>query len=391
MPRLLLLTPAEITRDPRARRAAQVAISRGVGVVAVSGQISGEEPVALPGVDVIRVGGRGRTDAAWLLGSSSRRSPTALRELRGVGRLLRLGWRTWQLVKGGRAWGRADVVHANDFATLPAGYLLAREHGSRLVYDAHELYAEFEPDPPRLATALAAHLERALARRADAIVTVNDQLAAELERRFRPPHRPLVVLNAPQLDETEPPPAPDGGPLRAIYQGAFGPGRTLDDLLAAVRLAPSVSFTLRVPRTKPDDLRAALASRGLDGRVRVEAPLPPDALIAGLHGHDVGIVFDEPLTRNAELSLPNKLFEYLMGGLAVVAPSLPALAAVVEGESVGLTFQPGRPRALAEALESLAADRERLEAFRQRARAAAVDRYNAGVQAEVEAQAWGLR
>jgi glycogen(starch) synthase len=388
MPRLLLLTPAEVTRDPRARRAAQAAIARGVGVAAVSGQISGEEPVPLPNVDVIRVGPRGRTDSTWLLGSSTRREPAALREVRGLVRLLRLVWRTWQLVRGGRAWGRADVVHANDFATLPAGYLLAREHGSRLVYDAHELYAEFEADAPRIATALASRIEGVLARRADAVVTVSDALAAELERRFRLADRPHVVLNAPELVTTAPGARTDG-PLRAIYQGAFGPGRTLDDLVAAARRAPSVAFTLRVPRTPREELRRALTRHAVTN-VDAAEPVEPDAVVAALAGFDVGILVDRPLTRNAELGVPNKLFEYLMAGLAVVAPRLEGFASVVDGTGVGVTVPPGRPEAVGEELERLARDRATVQAMGERARELAHTRFNAERQANALVRSWSF-
>ena len=58
----------------------------------------------------------------------------------------------------------------------------ARRARARLVYDAHELYASFEADPPRLYRAAMLALERALARRADAVVTVSDPIADELVR-----------------------------------------------------------------------------------------------------------------------------------------------------------------------------------------------------------------
>src|SRR5215210_7785875 len=174
MPRLLLVTPAELTRDPRARRAAEAAQSLGFGVVGLSGRISGEEPVELEGVVVVRTGREGRTNVQWKMGTDPRRERTLVRELRGLYRLLRLARRTAALVRAGRTLGGVDVVHANDLETLPAAYLLARESGSRLVYDAHELYADFDPDAPRAARALLTFLERRLARRADAVVTVSE-------------------------------------------------------------------------------------------------------------------------------------------------------------------------------------------------------------------------
>jgi glycosyltransferase involved in cell wall biosynthesis len=384
VPRLLLVTPAELTRDPRARRAAEAAKSLGFGVVGLSGRISGEEPVELEDVVVVRTGPEGRTNVHWKMGTEPRREGTLARELRGVYRLLRLAGRTVKLVRAGRTLGGVDVVHANDLETLPASYLLARESGSRLVYDAHELYGDFEPDPPRLARAALAFVERLLARKAGAVVTVSDTITDELARRLGV--APIVVLNVPRLEEREPPDPGDDGPLRAVYQGAFGTGRPLSDLLEVLRHAPSAQLTLRVNRSTRERLERELPG-DLAGRVVVEDPVPPAAVVSALHGHHVGLLFDRPLTRNAELSSPNKLFEYLMAGLAVAAPRLAGLR-WLEDEHLGVLAEPGSPRALGQALERLAADRTLLEELRGNARRAAVERYNAEAQRDAYARAW---
>jgi glycosyltransferase involved in cell wall biosynthesis len=389
VPRVLLLTPAELTRDPRARRQATAALASGVEVVGLCGRISGEAPDPLDGLRVRRVGPSGRTDPAWEAGLADQRPAAAGRELRGLYRLGRLLVRTVRLWRAGRSLGRFDVVHANDLDTLPAAWLLARRHASRLVYDAHELYAEYEADPPRLARAATTALERVLGRRADAVVTVNEPIAAELAARLRPRRPPLVVLNAPEREPVEPS-LETNGPLRAIYQGAFGPGRPLADLLDALVVAPGVELTVRAVRIAPDAVRAEIARRGLQGRVEVAEPLPPGRLLDGLRGAEVGVIFDRPQSRNSELSLPNKLFEYLMAGLAVAVPDLPALASLVEAEGVGVVFAAGRPHELGAALERLAADRTRLAELRRRAADAAWTRLNAEAQRGTLLRAWGL-
>jgi glycosyltransferase involved in cell wall biosynthesis len=286
-------------------------------------------------------------------------------------------------VRAGRTLGSVDVVHANDLDTLPAAYLLARESGSRLVYDAHELYTEFDPEPPRLARAALARLERMLARRADAVVTVSDPIRDELRRRYG--IEPLVVLNAPQREDGAAA-GPSEGPLRAVYQGAFGTGRPLGDLLGALRAAPNVRLTLRVSRSTRALLERELP-RDLAERVTVEDPVPPQDVVAALRGHDVGLLFDRPLTRNAELSSPNKLFEYLMAGLAVVAPRLAGLR-WLEDERLGLLAEPGDAAALGAALAQLDENRALLRELRDNARRAAVERYNAEAQRDVLARAW---
>ena len=390
MPRLLLLTPSELTRDPRARRAAASALARGFEVVGLCGRLGGGEAASLDGVPVMRVGHErvARTLRRAGAGELTESRPL-VRELRGVFRIGRVVTLTAQLRAAARRLGGVDVVHANDFATLPAAWLAARANDARLVYDAHELYAQEEASMPVTYRAFVRALEGFLARRAHAVVTVSEPLARELAQELRLRRPPLVVLNAPPREEVDEPRRSDG-PLRAVYQGAVAPGRPLEDLWAAVAAFDGVELTVRVAGADPEALRRAVALRGLEGRVRIAEPVPPDRLVAALAGHDVGVIFNRPRAGHYQVALPNRLFEYMMAGLAVVAPRLPAVAEIVDGDGIGITYEPGSPAALGAALAELAADRESVAAFGRRARKRALDRYNAEIESVQLARAWGL-
>jgi glycosyltransferase involved in cell wall biosynthesis len=388
--RLLLLTPDELTRDVRAVRAAHAALELGYAVAGACLRLSGSEPVELEGVRVLRAGRRGRVNRLWA-GSpgTGRRGGVLVAELRGLLRLARLALRTVSLTRTARRLGPIDVVHANDLETLPAGVVLSRLGSARLVYDAHELYSEFEAPVPRLTRRLTLALERSLAHRADAVITVSDALAEELRQLLRLRQRPLVVLNTPRRADLIPRPS-DGRPLRAVYQGRLGPGRALEDLLAAAE-ADGVELSLRIPLADVGELRAAVAGEGLAGRVHVLDPVDPDDVLDALLEFDVGILFDRPRTRNGELSMPNKLFEYLMAGLAVVAPRLESIGPLLEQERVGITYSPDDARGLPAALDRLAKDRPLLEDLRRRARELAMTRLNADAAVPVLREAWGER
>src|SRR2546423_11178108 len=170
----------------------------------------------------------------------------------------------------------------------------------------------------------------------------------------------------------------------------MGVSRPLEDLLAAAEAAGGVELTIRVTNADVDALRAEVSRRGLGGRVRVADPVEPTALVQALVEFEVGVVINRPLTRNDELVYPNKLFEYLMAGLAVVVPRLPGMAPLVEGEGIGATYEPGRPEELGAALTSLARQPERLAELRQRAPRLALERYSAEAQREAFAAAWRL-
>ena len=388
MTRLLILNPSELTRDPRARRAAQTGRDHGFEVVGLCGQRAGEEPLPLEGIDVHRLPAdrvSGTLRRAGLGGFRVQRP--LVRELRGIYRLARTARQNFRLVRAGRRLGTVDVVHANENDTLAAGWALARRSSARLVYDAHELYSTSEPNYPVVYRAVMGRVESVLARRADAVTAVSEPIAEEMQRRFRLRARPLAVLNAPDVSGDEPVPGGDG-PLSAIYQGAMGASRPLSDLLDAAEAGEGWVLTIRVAGADPEALRREVAARGLAERITIADPVPPTELVEALRGYEAGIILNRPLTLNDELVFPNKLFEYLMAGLAVAAPRLPGLTPLVEGGGVGVTFEPGRPERLGAALSSLAADRPRLETLRRTARKLALERYNADVQGEILVRAW---
>jgi glycogen(starch) synthase len=387
--RLLVLTPRELTGDPRARRQALAAVAYGWEALGLCLHLPGEDEAPLDGVRLVRVRGGRVSDRLRSAGlGGMRRSRPVVRELRGLFRLGRLGGTTLRLTRAGRRLGPLDVVHANDFDALPAGRLIARGAGAKLVYDAHELYSEMEPDPPRLYRAVASRLEGALGRGAATVVTNCDLFARELDRLLELERPAVVVLNCPErrADVSPAPPAPK---LRAIYQAAGShAGRPVEDLLVAAEHAPAVEITIRVLGIDHETLRREVERRGLAGRVHVAEPVPVEQAFDALLGYDVGVTVDRPLTPNTELSVPGKIFEYMMAGLASAVPRLPGLRAVVEGGGVGVTFEPGRPEDLGRALTELAADREQLAGLQVQARKLALERFNAETQAEVLAGVW---
>jgi glycogen(starch) synthase len=389
MPALLLLTPDEWSRDPRAQRAAVAATARGWRVVAVD--VSESDTPSPQGVVLHHVR---RSHATTLLkraglgGPAS--SPNALfNELRGLFRLGRTLALSIRMIRALRGQTGFDIVHANDIETLLAAGFIARKHGARLVYDAHEIYSDQEPNAPRFHRYLSLLLEERVARHCDAVITVSDAIADELQKLLGLRTRPTPVLSCPVLIETRGPRQPSEV-LRVVYQGAMGPGRQLNDLIEIADQAAGVHLTIRVVGADLAALTDWVEGRLLAERVSVLPPVSSDALVEALGEFDVGLIINRPVTRNDELVLPNKLFEYMMAGLAVVAPRLPSLALVIDGEGTGWTFDPGSTADAARLLTRLANSPETVQEMRRRAREAAVDRYNAEAQRPALYAAWGL-
>ena len=113
---------------------------------------------------------------------------------------------------------RADIWHADDLETLPLALGLRRRFGGRVVFDSHELFLD-AAGRVRMGwfrRAILRAAERRWIVRADAVVTVNRAVAAELARRYGIA-MPVVVRNCRSL--WSPPPG-FTSPLRAAVAAA---------------------------------------------------------------------------------------------------------------------------------------------------------------------------
>ena len=176
----------------------------------------------------------------------------------------------------------ADIYHAHDFNTLPVGYYLSRRYKGKLVYDSHELnleagrMARVKGLPKRFLRAQ----ERFLIRRCDAVITVNDSIAAILEKQYRVP-RPVVVMNCPERS--------DGGGgdsnLRAmanvsldsrivLYHGGLTANRGLHHLIEASQWFEGAVLVLMGDGRLKDELLQLAETLGIRHRVRFVDAVP---------------------------------------------------------------------------------------------------------------------
>lgn len=315
----------------------------------------------------------------------------------------RAAW-VWNYARNVRSWGAAvigeggpfDIWHAHDFAGLVAIGGRGGPHGG-VVYDVHDIFLESGtaarlPKPARWALR---RYERRLARRAEAVVTVNSALAEVLQQRYRP--RSVVVVHNCAPRWVVPDPRPDliresaGIPAHVpvvLYHGVLGQARGIDTLCEAM-LEPSMRDT-HVALMGFGLLRESLAALAgeprFGGRLHVLDPVPPANLLPWVASADVGALSMPPANLNLYLSTPNKLFECLAAGTPVVVSDFPAVRQIVMDDELGplgATCRPSDPRELAQAISSIV----RLDAasradLRARCAAAARSRWNWETEAE---------
>jgi glycosyltransferase involved in cell wall biosynthesis len=270
-----------------------------------------------------------------------------------------------------RSW-RPDVVHANDWNTLPLALDAKAGWGALIVYDTHELaVAEYEHSLKWRLAALA-HVRAIEAQgiaQADAVIAVSPGIARALPGMYPGLGEPVVIRNVP---DAEPMPFhPTGPTVTVLFHGLLRSNRGLEPVLASMPDWPE-RFRLVLRGPCAPAYRAALerqvAERGLSRRVSFEPPVSPAEVVPRAAEADLGLCVLPDTSRHNRYALPNKLFEYLMAGLGVVVSPLPDMAELVQSTGCGVLTE-AEPGAIAAALRGL--DPAAIDRLKRQALAAA--------------------
>ncbi len=303
-------------------------------------------------------------------------------------RLIAAGWRLWDGLVARTTWPARwrgvlpdaydyeiafgdlidklapDVVHAHDMhvvgvAARAAGRARLRGRDLMVVYDAHEYVpglSRYGPRTPRFIAAWARH-EKEYIGTADRVITVSPAIARALHRRHRLDREPTVVINAPSLSDI----SAEVTDLRSrlglarevpllVYSGGVTRARGVETAIEALVHLPGVHLAVVcVPSTAIGpvrELRALAESLDITDRVHCVDPVEPHEVVAYLRSADVGLI---PILRypSHEMSLPNKVFEYIFAGLPVLASNMPSLTEFIARSGIGEVFEVENPADLA--------------------------------------------
>lgn len=254
---------------------------------------------------------------------------------------------------------RADIYHFHDPELLPFGLLLKKRTGARVIFDSHECFREdvVEKDwiPSWLRGAVGAGvgvIEDAVVSRIDQVVAATPHIGDFFSSRAK---RVVVVNNYPLPHEFVASEAATEGRSGVCYAGAMSPARGLMPFLDALSL---------VPPSVPVHVAGIFASGAFEAAARSH----PNWQRVTFHGQVgradlariyrsclAGIVTFLPAPNHIH-SQPNKLFEYMAAGLAVIGSRFPLWAQVIEDGRSGLCVDPASPEQIAQAINRVASD-----------------------------------
>lgn len=261
------------------------------------------------------------------------------------------------------------VVSSPTFFSIFSAWVLARANGARLVVEVRDLwpaiFVELGVLTNRFLIRALELLELWAYRTADAVVVVSEGFRDDLVRRGVSPEKVTTIRNGVDLSHFAPSGEADPKVRKrlgatedetlVLYIGAHGISHALESVVDAAGLCEGQGIHVALVGEGAAKAKVAEHARkvGLSNLTMLPG-VPRREVAPMLAAADICLVplRDVPLFSTF---IPSKMFEYLAAGRAVVGSMRGEAAEILRGAG-GVVVEPEDPKALAQAIVTLAAD-----------------------------------
>ena len=246
--------------------------------------------------------------------------------------------------KAGAQLKKSEATHVLCFSlqTLLAGTLAKRSRPNlKLIFDSNELHIESYINP--IKKRLWAVVQKFCVPNCDVIMHAEENRLKYFKENHDKGERTHFLLeNFPyHIANDKLRAKPDRSTVRVLYVGVMGPDRFSRELVEIFHELGS-SYTLDLVGPMPPSFRQELDEKlvsNSSNNVRILSAIPHNEMSNLIQNYHIGIA----LYRNDNLCnyycAPNKVYDYLMNGVAVVANAYPGLIKVLEDGEIGACIE----------------------------------------------------
>lgn len=243
----------------------------------------------------------------------------------------------------------ADIFFGHNIESLVPIVLLKKNKNIKAIFDCMEFYSDMGDGQTRLDQKIISTIENNCLKKCDLVLASSQNVADSLREKYNL-NNTIAIYNKPPLQSN----------FRRKRQGGLHlywrnstiglSQRGLGDILDAMKSLPNDVY-LHVQGRKSfrhEELVNRINNLQLTDRVFVHEPYKPDEAVLCASEYHIGICPEQDTCANQRMTVSNKLFDYMMAGLAVVVSDLPGISSVVKEAKSGLIFASGNSDSLAE-------------------------------------------
>lgn len=277
---------------------------------------------------------------------------------RFLGRIFFTNWKMFFVAKN----QKADIYHFHDPDLLLVGLFLKIFTKRKVIYDVHEDFPEqlFPSKIPffirNFLIFFINFLEKLISKKFDYVIAATE----DIKNKFQQYHcRVIDVKNYPVIgfflqDDLNIPIKKEKDCPTLIYIGSLSKERGIREIIEAVKLV-NLKHKVRLK------IIGWFSNKNFEKEIKKISPkevefvngIPYTQIPQELKAADIGLVCLRPDEPRYRVSLPVKLFEYMITGLPVIASNFLLWKEIVEKNNCGICVDPLKPEEIAKTIEYL--------------------------------------
>jgi glycosyltransferase involved in cell wall biosynthesis len=281
----------------------------------------------------------------------------------------------------------ADIYHFHDPDLLPhVGRLRKWRKKAVIIYDVHENYDEriMSLKVPKMIKFLFLWIWRKfqlrISNNVHGIVTTTESMF-EIFRSISVPT--IAVSNMPYLSVLgNSNQILEKTPWTVYTSGTNSSKRNCAQTIRAIPLIKKEIEDIKFifagnykPETYLNDLKVLARELGIEENVEFQGMMSWKENFARTARMEVGCVFYEDNVNN-RLTIPNRLFEYMYSGVAVIGEFFPEVKKVIQDSDCGVVVDSSDPESIAQGIIKIFSDYTRLKHYQSNAQRAIIETYS---------------
>lgn len=268
-------------------------------------------------------------------------------------------------------FAKTDLFYANDLDTLPANYLASVIRRKPLIYDSHEYFTEVpEIQNKPLVKSIWKLAERMCIGRCAIVITVSGSIAELLQETYGL-KKVFLVRNLPYEKVSIEPFSKaeigvNPGQFLVVLQGAgINVDRGAEELVQAMKSVKNTTLLIVGDGDAVPFLKKMVRELDLEETVLFKPKMPFEKMMRHTAAADLGVSLDKNTNLNYRFSLPNKIFDYALAEVPVLASDLVEVKKLILEYEIGEILPVHSAEEIAKKLSAIEADRSKLGVYKQ--------------------------
>lgn len=239
---------------------------------------------------------------------------------------------------------KASLLVANDLDTLLPNYYFSKRRKIPLIYDSHEIFCEVpELQLTPLKKKLWERIEKSIVPKLKYCITVNQSIAKWFTDKYKVAFK--VVRNIPdkilvdRIKTRAELKLPADKKIILLQGAGINVQRGAEEAVDAMHYVDSAILLIIGGGDVICLLEKMAQEDSLKDKVFLLPKMKPEELYQYTCNADIGLSLDKATNINYQLSLPNKLFDYVLAGVPVLASPLKEIKSFIDKYKVGICIE----------------------------------------------------